>query len=150
MLYVSILTSDRERDPELWATTWNLTAPPTFKILSVYNLAGDKRIFVWEGESAEDLQIMDRLNQVGVLETYPAFDRTVGWQQAVVGDLEGFRKNLVASATSSVAGFTHKSAISDRQIEAAMDLRTRGNRAANPYAARQEAREWIVRQEEQQ
>ena len=150
MLYVTILTSDRERDPELWATTWNLKAPPTFKIHSVYNLAGDKRVFVWEGESAADLQVMDRLNYVGELETYPAFDRTVGWQQAVDGDLEGFRENLVASTSSSVAGFNQKTGMSDQQIEAAMDLRTRGNRAANPYAARREAREWIERQEDQQ
>jgi hypothetical protein len=67
VLYVSILTSDRERDPELWATIWQGTPPPTLKLLRAYNLAGDKRVFIWEGESAADLQFMDRFNYVGAL-----------------------------------------------------------------------------------
>ena len=136
MLYVSIFTSDRERDPELWATIWQGTAPSTLKLHHAYNLAGNKRVLVWEGESVEDLQFMDRFNYVGVLETYPAFDRTLGWQQAFAGDLEGFRANLAQRGASP------------DQIEAALDLRTRGHRASNPFAARREAREWVRRQEE--
>ncbi|MGE3075262.1 MAG: hypothetical protein AB7N24_16015 [Dehalococcoidia bacterium] len=76
MLHVSILTSDRSRDPELWATVWQGKAPPTLKILAVYNLASQKRLFVWEGEGRRDIQYIDRLNQVGVLETFVAFDQT--------------------------------------------------------------------------
>ena len=56
MLYVSIFTSDRERDPELWATIWQGTAPPTLKLLAAYNLGDDRRVFIWEGEGAADLQ----------------------------------------------------------------------------------------------
>ena len=78
MLFVSILTSDRARDPELWATIWQGESPPNIKIIGAYNLANNRRVFIWEGDSSADLQFMDRFNQIGVLETYPAFDRTVG------------------------------------------------------------------------
>lgn len=91
MLFVSILTSEREKDPELWAVIWQGQAPPTLQLHHAYNLAGNKRVFVWEGESAADLQFMDRFNEIGVLETHPTFYRTLGWQQAFSGDLEGFR-----------------------------------------------------------
>ncbi len=76
VLFVSILTSDRERDPELWAVIWLGGCPPTLKLHQAYNLAGNKRVFIWEGQSAADLQFMDRFNYVGLLETFPAFDRT--------------------------------------------------------------------------
>ena len=135
MLFVSILTSDRSRDPELWATIWQGGAPPSIRIVGAYNLANDKRVFIWEGESAADLQFMDRFNQVGVLETYPAFDRTVGWQQAFAKDLDTFSKRLLEQAGPN-----------REQTERAIELRKRGRNAPNPYAARAEARRW---QEEQ-
>ena len=72
MFFVSILTSDRERDPELWATIWNGEGPPSLKLIGAYNLASNQRVFIWEGESVADLQFMDRFNEVGVLETWPA------------------------------------------------------------------------------
>ena len=85
-------------------------------------------------ESAADLQFMDRFNEVGVMETCPAFDRTLGWQQAFAGDLEGFRSGL------------EQRGISQRAVDAALDLRERGHRAPNLHAARREAREWVARQ----
>ena len=135
MMYVSILTSDRARDPELWAVIWRGKAPSTLRLHHVYNLAGNKRVFVWEGESAADMQFMDRFNQVGVFETYPAFDRTWGWIHAFEGNLEAFKAGLLERGTNP-----------DR-VETMVDLRARGHNAANDYAAMKEAREWVARQE---
>src|SRR5258708_7068608 len=91
MLFISILTSDRERDPELWAVIWNAKAPASLKLHGAYNLGDNRRIFIWEGETAADFQYMDRFNEVGRLETTPAFDRTNGWRCAFGQDLETFR-----------------------------------------------------------
>lgn len=135
MLFVSILTSDRSRDPELWATIWQGASPPNIKIIGAYNLANNRRVLIWEGESAADLQFMDKFNQVGVLDTYPAFDRTVGWQQAFAKDLDAFAKSMLERAGP------HR-----EQVERMIELRRRGMSAPNPYAARAEARKW---QEEQ-
>ncbi len=134
MLFVSILTSERDKDPELWAVIWQGRAPPTLKLHQAYNLAGNKRVYVWEGESVADLQFMDRFNEVGLLETYPAFDRSVGWQQAFAGDLDGFRASLENRGARPAV------------VEAALDLRTRGHNAPNLHAARREARDWVRRQ----
>jgi len=135
VLYVSILTSDRERDPELWATIWYGKQPATLKLHQAYNLAGNKRVFVWEGESAADLQYMDLFNYVGEMETFPAFDRTVGWQMAFAGDLDGFRANMERQRRADV------------DIEPAIDLRRRGLEASSHWEARQLAREWVAEQE---
>lgn len=137
MLHVSILTSDRTRDTELWTLVWQGKAPSTLKLLAVYNLASDKRVIVWDGGSRADIQYMDRLNQVGVLQTHVAFDQTDGWRHAFEGDLEGIR------------GWFTERGMSDEQLAAQMDLRTRGHYAPNLAAAIKEAREWVVRQEEQ-
>ena len=134
MLYVSILTSERARDPELWATIWQGESPPSIKIIGAYNLADNRRVFIWEGESIADLQFMDRFNEVGVLETHPAFDRTYGWQMAFAKDLDNFQQAQVRRGRSLA------------EIESAIDLRSRGMNAPNRYAARAEARRW---QEEQ-
>jgi hypothetical protein len=134
MLYVSILTSDRERDPELWTTIWQAKAPPTLKLIGLYNLAGTQRLIIWEGESARDLQFMDNFNYVGELETFPAFDRTTGWQAAFAGDLDAF------TAIVTARGVTPRS-------EAAIDLRRRGLEAPNGYAARRAALDWMEEQE---
>jgi len=134
MLFVSILTSERARDGELWAVIWQGQAPPTLKLHAAYNLAGNRRVYIWEGESAADLQFMDRFNHVGVMETSPAFDRTAGWQQAFEGDLDGFRANLERRGAPAA------------RIEAAMDLRSRGHRAPTLEAAMREGREWAQRQ----
>jgi hypothetical protein len=136
MLHVSILTSDRARDPELWATVWQGKAPPTLKILAAYNLASHKRLFVWEGEGRDDIQYIDRLNEVGELETFVAFDQTGGWQCAFAGDLDGMQKWF--EERGRTAG----------QIEVAMDLRSRGHYAANTASARKAAREWAARVED--
>ena len=134
MLYVSILTSDRERDPELWTTIWQAKAPPTLKLLGAYNLAGNQRLFLWEGDSVADLQFMDNFNYVGELETYPAFDRTTGWQAGFAGDID-----TLASLVSA-RGVTPRS-------EAAVDLRRRGLEAPNGHAARRAALDWMAEQE---
>ncbi len=133
MLFVSILTSDRSRDPELWASIWHGDAPPSINLVGAYNLGNDKRVFIWEGESAADLQFMDRFNHVGVLETYPAFDRTLGWRDAFAKDLDTFEERLFAGGRSDWA-------------EPAMDLRRRIRRQPNILAACAEACQW---QEEQ-
>ena len=93
MTYVSILTSDRELDPELWAVIWQAKAPQDLNLLCAYNLAGNKRVFIWESDSVSGLQFMDNFNQIGKLDTYPAFDRSAGWRAAFVGDIEGFEQS---------------------------------------------------------
>ena len=76
MLYVSILTSDRERDPELWATLWQGEAPKGLEIVAVYNLQNDVRVFIINAEPPQAIGWLDRLNAVGTIVTTPAFDRT--------------------------------------------------------------------------
>lgn len=128
MLFVSILNSDRARDPELWATIWQGDPPPSINLIGAYNLANNKRVFVWEGESTGDVQFMDRFNEVGVLETHPAFDRTRGWRAAFAKDLEGFAR--IGRETGRA------------EIESAVELRRRGMEAPNREAARSEALAW--------
>lgn len=133
MLYVSRFVSDRARDPELWATIWQAEVPPTLKLIGAYNLGGDERIFIWEGETTADLQFMDSFNQIGRMETTPAFDRTTGWQMAFSGDIEGFEANMRS-----------RGLLTDDEIEAALDLRRRGLTAPTPQSARRRAREWAA------
>lgn len=136
MLYVSILTSDRAKDPELWATIWQGSPPPSINLIGAYNLGNDKRVYIWEGNTLADIQFMDRFNEVGVLETHPAFDRTEGWRAAFAKDIDGFRARLEgASATASAS------------VESAIDLRSRGMNAPNRNAARAAARQWVAEQE---
>ena len=99
------------------------------------HLGNDKRGFIWEGESAADLQFMDRFNEVGRLETFPAFDRTAGWRCALDRDLEGFRRFVSGRPGAPTS------------LEAAVELRRRGREAPNRLAARRAAREWIEEQE---
>jgi hypothetical protein len=136
MLYVSRFVSERDRDPELWATIWQAKAPPTLNLIGAYNLGGDERVFIWEGETVADLQFMDGFNDVGRLDTTPAFDRTVGWQNAFTGNIEEFEVNLRSRALRS-----------EEQIDAALDLRRRGLSAPTPQAARRRAREWAAERE---
>lgn len=135
MLYVSIFTSDRNRDPELWATVWQGKAPPSLKILHVYNLMSDKRVFIWEADTPGALQYFDRLNQVGTLETSPAFDQTEGWIPAFAGDLDAMRAFFDSRGRNTA------------EIEHAMNLRARGHHAPTTSAARLAAREWMDEQE---
>jgi len=134
VLYVTILRSDRSRDPELWATIWQGKAPDTLKIRAVYNLLTDTRVFVWEGETLADARYMDRLNQVGETTTSIAMDQTGGWQQAFAGNLDGMREWFESRGRTGA------------DVDAALDLRRRGHEAPNVEAARRAAREW---QEEQ-
>jgi hypothetical protein len=134
LLYVTILRSDRARDPELWATIWQGKAPPTLKLRAVYNLLTDTRVFVWEGETIADARFIDRLNQVGETTTSPALDQTTGWQHAFAGDVEAMRS------------WFEQRGLPAAQIDAAIDLRRRGHEAPNLEAARRAAIEW---QEEQ-
>ena len=136
MLYVSILTSDRTKDPELWATIWQGDPPPSINLIGAYNLGNDKRVFVWEGKALADIQFMDRFNEVGVLETYPAFDRSEGWRAAFAKDIDGFRARLERASATVAAS-----------VESAIDLRCRGMNAPNRNAARAAARQWIAEQE---
>lgn len=136
MLYVSIFTSDRSRDPELWAAIWHGAGPPSIKLHGAYNLGNDRRVFIWEGESVADLQFTDRFNHIGVMETYPAFDRTQGWRQAFAKDIEAFAANMLSRARPE----------NREQAERAVDLRRRIVKQPSIYAACAEARRW---QEEQ-
>ncbi|MCC6385776.1 MAG: hypothetical protein IT302_00170 [Dehalococcoidia bacterium] len=133
MLFISILTSERARDPELWATIWN-GAPGGVRLIGAYNLANNKRVFAWEGDSPADLQFMDRFNEVGVMETSPAFDRTDGWRAAFAHDLDGFAAAQRARAKEGTPA--------RRAVEAGIELRRRGMTAPNREAARAAAREW--------
>lgn len=139
MLFVSIFESDRERDPELWAVIWNAKAPPTLKLHGAYNLAGNQRVFIWEGETPADLQYMDRFNHIGTMTTTPAFDRTSGWQCAFAQDLEGFR-------ALGARGMGAASRGPNQRGERAIDLRRRGIEAAGIEAAKRAAREWQAEQ----
>ena len=136
MLYVSILTSDRTRDPELWATIWQGSPPPSIDLIGAYNLGNDRRVFIWEGASLADIQFMDRFNEVGILETYPAFDRTEGWRAAFAKDIDGFRARLKRANSTAATS-----------VESAIDLRSRGMNAPNRHAARAVARQWVAEQE---
>jgi len=135
MLYVSIFTSDRERDPELWAVIWNAKAPPTLTLRGAYNLGDNRRLFLWEGESAADLQYMDRFNQIGALVTTPAFDRTSGWQCAFNQDLDAFRALGQSRQGAASRG-------QNQRGERAIDLRRRGVEAPSIEAAKRAARAW--------
>ena len=139
MLYVSIFTSDRSRDPELWAAIWHGAGPPPIKLHGAYNLADNRRVFIWEGESVADLQFMDRFNHIGVLETSPAFDRTQGWRQAFAKDIEAFAANILSRARPE----------NRDQAERAVNLRRRIVKQPNIYAACAEARRWQEEQAQQ-
>jgi hypothetical protein len=102
-------------------------------LIGAYNMGNDKRVFIWEGEALADIQFMDRFNEVGVLETSPAFDRTSGWQAAFSKDINAFREGRRRAGRE--------------QQEAAVDLRTRGMNAPNRHAARAAARAWTEEQE---
>ena len=141
MLFVSILTSDRSRDPELWATIWNGQAPPSINLIGAYNLGNDKRVYIWEGEAQADIQFMDRFNEVGSLETYPAFDRTAGWRQAFEKNIDAFSERLLNRNPQE----TDMPSLS--QMKSGIELRTRGMNAPNRYAARQEAKAWVKERE---
>lgn len=145
MLYVSMLTSDRSRDPELWATIWNGKAPPSITLHGAYNLGNNKRIFIWEGESLTDIQFMDRFNEIGVLETCPAFDRTAGWQTAFSKDINAFRDNRIRNSAKDLLPSAPEKY--QEEIDASVDLRTRGMNAPNRHSARAEARKWISERE---
>jgi hypothetical protein len=135
MLFVSILQSDRERDPELWATLWQGSAPSGLKFLAVYNLQNDIRVFVVEADSDRDISWLDRLNSIGQLTTTPAFDRTRGWQQALARDIEGFSRVMVE----------RYGAEGKKQA----DLRRRAMETPNAFAARRVARDWVAEREEE-
>ena len=141
MLYVSIFTSDRERDPELWAVIWNAKAPPTLKLLGAYNVADNRRVFIWEGETVADLRYMDRFNEIGRLETAPAFDRTAGWRCAFAQDLEGFRALVTSPDGAAARG-------ANQRGERALELRRRGMQARTIEAAKRAARAWQAEQAE--
>lgn len=96
---------------------WNGQAPPTFKLHDAYNLADNRRVFIWESESAAGLTFRDRFNHIGKQETTPASDRTGGWQHTFAPNLGGFEAELRARAT---------------QPHAAIDLRRRGGQARGP------------------
>ncbi len=134
MLFLSILTIDRERDPELWATMWQGVSPPGLTLHHAY-LGGNRLVFVWEGNTDAELLFMERCSQVGDLETFPVIDRTDGWQLAFTRDLDGFRSMMAGRG------------LSDEQVDAAVDLRSAAHDAPNLFAAQRVAREWIERQE---
>ena len=143
MLYVSILTSDRTRDPELWATIWQGSPPPSINLIGAYNLGNDKRVFIWESEVLADIQFMDRFNEVGILETHPAFDRTAGWRNAFSKNLDEFSKRLLNRGPGvSDMG-------SEKQRQAGIELRKRGLNAPNRDSARSAARNWVKEQEDE-
>ena len=142
MLFVSIFTSDRTRDPELWATIWQGNPPPSINLIGAYNLGNDKRIYIWEGESVADTQFMDRFNEIGLLETYPAFDRSGGWRLAFAKDIDTFRARMEARVKSEGVQVT-----SVASVDSAIDLRTRGLNAPNRDAARAAALQWVAEQE---
>lgn len=59
---------------------------------------------------------MDRFNQIGVLESSLAFNRTVSWQLASAKDLDTFAKRLLERAGP------HR-----EQVDPMFQLRRRGN-----------------------
>lgn len=143
MLYISILTSDRQLDPELWALTWQARQPPSLTLHHAYNLAGNKRLFVWEADDEAGLRFMDNaLSLIGEVETYPAFDRTTGWQTAFASDLEGFEAQL----TESQKNGRRTPAEASRFIADQVSLRRQAMEAPNRYAAMAVAANWKAAQ----
>ena len=143
MLYVSILTSDRNLDPELWAVIWQANMPDDLTLHNAYNMAGNKRLFIWETDSVNGLQFMDNFNHIGELVTYPVFDRSDGWKAAFAGDIETFRdvqhKNM-----------SKRNILPDRaeqHINSAIELRKGALESPTREAARRHAREWIAARE---
>lgn len=144
MRYVSILTSDRNLDPELWAVIWQANAPEDLILHCAYNLAGNKRIFIWESDSTAALQFMDNFNHIGLLETYPAFDRSDGWRAAFVGDIEAFRNQMIKTATD-------RGIVSEKlkqRVKESIDLRQGALESPTREAARRSAREWVAYRED--
>ncbi len=133
MLFVSILTSDRERDPELWATLWQGGAPDGLQFVAVYNLQHNMRVFVINADPPQSIGWLDRLNAVGTIVTTPAFDHTQGWSDALARDIDGFTERLVQRFGAE----------GEKQAE----LRRRAMNAANPFAARRVALEWVSERE---
>ena len=113
---------------------WQGAPPSSINLAGMYNLANNRRDFIWNTESPADIQYMDRLNEVGLLETYPAIDRTSGLQMTFARDLEGFRHVL------------EERGLSQAQIESSIDLRRRAMQAPNRQAARTEAIRWQMEQ----
>ena len=144
MRYVSILTSDRNLDPELWAVIWQAKAPADLNLLCAYNLAGNKRVFIWEADSVSALQFMDNFNHIGILETYPAFDRSDGWRAAFAGDIEAFRSQMIESATNR--GISPDRI--ERRVSESIELRQGALESHTREAARRFAREWVARRED--
>lgn len=143
MTYVSILTSNRNLDPELWAVIWNANAPKDLNLLCAYNLAGNKRIFIWESDSTAALQFMDNFNYIGTLETYPAFDRSDGWRAAFAGDLEAFENQMTKSAKDRGIIPEHL----HQRVKESLELRKGARESPTREAARRFAREWSARRE---
>ena len=142
MLYISILTSDRNLDPELWAVIWQAEAPSDLKLHGAYNLAANKRLFIWETDSTAGLQFMDKFNYIGELDTYPAFDRTTGWRAAFIGDLEAWKavsRDELKKLGSPPDEIEHRTNVAVELRQAALEAPTR-------QAAREVARQWTARQ----
>ena len=136
MMYVSILTSDRERDPELWATLWQGEAPKGLEFVAVYNLQNDTRVFVIEADPPQLIGWMDRFNAVGNIVSTPAVDRTEGWRDGLAGNIDAFTKRLVERYGPE----------GEKQAE----LRRRTMEASNPFAARRVALEWTSERESEE
>ena len=79
---------------------------------------------------------MDRFNEIGVLETFPAFDRTEGWRAAFAKDIDGFRERLERSSSTAA-----------RSVDSAIELRELGMKAGSRHEARLRARLWVTNQE---
>ena len=47
MWFASILSSDRARDPELWATIWQGDPRPSIDLIGACNLANNGRVVIW-------------------------------------------------------------------------------------------------------
>ena len=143
MLYVSILTSDRNLDPELWAVIWQANMPDNLTLHSAYNMAGNKRLFIWETDSVSGLQFMDNFNHIGELDTYPVFDRSDGWKAAFAGDIETFRNGLQGTLAKRNVPPNR----AEQHINSAIELRKGALESPTRESARRHAREWIAARE---
>ena len=128
MLFVSILTSRPDARPGTMGD--HMAGQSTSEHRTDRRVQSGQRqacLHPGRGESVADTQFMDRFNDVGVLETSPAFDRTAGWRAAFAKDIDTFRNNLMAGRPS--AGHSVESTVDP---EESRDERSQPARGAPP------------------
>lgn len=94
MLFVTTVEVPADRAWDLWALIWHEPAPPTLHVRDGYQLSDSRYLFIWDGESQDDVAYFEMLSAVGEVNTSPAAQWTFGWQQTIAGDVDGLALTL--------------------------------------------------------